>query len=128
MAIPRASTPGAARREFAHRRTFREKIKWRTGCEGRINHIKRSYGWNRTELVGIDGAANLEGRVGQIRRDTRVAFVDPGKVGDRRGDESQTNGGTEDDQPRDDVAEVGFVDREPRSSTWPTRATPWPAK
>ncbi len=56
VAIPRASTPGAARREFEHRRAFREKIKWRTGCEGRINHIKRSYGWNRTALTGINGA------------------------------------------------------------------------
>jgi hypothetical protein len=27
----------------------------RTGAEGRINHIKRSYGWNRTELTGING-------------------------------------------------------------------------
>ncbi len=32
------------------------KIKWRTGSEGRINHLKRSYSWNRTELTGIDGA------------------------------------------------------------------------
>jgi IS5 family transposase len=56
VAIPRANTPGPARREFEHRRAFREKIKWRTGCEGRINHIKRSYGWNRTQLVGIAGA------------------------------------------------------------------------
>ena len=45
-----------ARREFEHRRAFRDKIKWRTGSEGRINHIKRSYGWNRTELTGINGA------------------------------------------------------------------------
>ena len=56
VAIPRKSKPSAARREFEHRRAFREKVKWRTGCEGRINHIKRSYGWNRTELVGIQGA------------------------------------------------------------------------
>lgn len=56
VAIPRKSKPGAARREFEHRRAFREKVKWRTGCEGRINHIKRSYGWDRTELVGIAGA------------------------------------------------------------------------
>jgi IS5 family transposase len=56
VAIPRASKPGAARREFEHRRAFREKVKWRTGSEGRINHIKRSYGWNRTELTGIEGA------------------------------------------------------------------------
>ena len=48
-----ASKPSAARREFEHRRAFRDKIKWRTGSEGRINHLKRSYGWNRTELTGI---------------------------------------------------------------------------
>jgi IS5 family transposase len=56
VAIPRKSKPGAARRAFEHRRAFREKVKWRTGCEGRINHVKRSYGWDRTELVGIGGA------------------------------------------------------------------------
>jgi IS5 family transposase len=56
VAIPRKSKPSAARRELEHRRAFREKVKWRTGCEGRINHIKRSYGWDRTELVGIHGA------------------------------------------------------------------------
>jgi IS5 family transposase len=56
VAIPRKGKPGAARREFEHRRAFREKVKWRTGSEGRINHIKRSYGWNRTELTGITGA------------------------------------------------------------------------
>jgi transposase, IS5 family len=56
VAIPRRSKPTAARREFEHRRAFRDKVKWRTGSEGRINHIKRSYGWNRTELTGLDGA------------------------------------------------------------------------
>ena len=56
VAIPRTSKPSAARREFEHRRAFRDKVKWRTGSEGRINHIKRSYGWNRTELTGINGA------------------------------------------------------------------------
>ncbi|MFL6084495.1 MAG: ISNCY family transposase [Mycobacterium sp.] len=56
VAIPRVSKPGAARREFEHRRAFRDKIKWRTGSEGRINHLKRSYGWNRTELTSINGA------------------------------------------------------------------------
>ena len=56
VAIPRANRPGAARREFEHRKAFRTKIKWRTGCEGRINHLKRSYGWNRTELTTLTGA------------------------------------------------------------------------
>ena len=52
---PTCEQTGAARREFEHRRAFRDKIKWRTGSEGRINHLKRSYGWNRTQLTGIDG-------------------------------------------------------------------------
>ena len=56
VAIPRSSNPGATRRAFEHRRAFRNKVKWRTGSEGRINHLKRSYGWNRTELTGINGA------------------------------------------------------------------------
>lgn len=56
VAIPRKSKPSATRRAFEHRRAFRDKIKWRTGSEGRINHLKRSYGWNRTELTGITGA------------------------------------------------------------------------
>lgn len=55
VAIPRMSKPTASRREFEHRRAFRDKVKWRTGSEGRINHIKRSYGWNRTEFTGIAG-------------------------------------------------------------------------
>lgn len=56
VAIPRASKPTATRREFEHRKAFRAKVKWRTGCEGRINHLKRSYGWNRTELTTLTGA------------------------------------------------------------------------
>jgi IS5 family transposase len=56
VAIPRKSKPTAARRDFEHRRAFRDKVKWRTGSEGRINHIKRSYGWNRTELTTLRGA------------------------------------------------------------------------
>jgi transposase, IS5 family len=56
VAIPRTSKPSASRREFEHRRAFRDKVKWRTGSEGRINHLKRSYGWKRTELTAIAGA------------------------------------------------------------------------
>ena len=56
VAIPRASQPGPTRREFEHRRAFRDKIKWRTGSEGRIHHLKQSYGWDRTEFTGLNGA------------------------------------------------------------------------
>jgi len=53
VAIPRASQPSAARREFEHRKACRTKVKWRTGCEGRINHLKRGYGWNRDQVRGL---------------------------------------------------------------------------
>lgn len=56
VAIPRKGKPSAARREIEHRRAFQEKVKWRTGCEGRISHLKRNFGWNRTRLVTIEGA------------------------------------------------------------------------
>ena len=56
VAIPRKGKPSQARRQVEHRRAFQEKVKWRTGCEGRISHLKRTYGWNRTRLVTIDGA------------------------------------------------------------------------
>jgi IS5 family transposase len=56
VAIPRKAKPSRTRREFEHRRAFRTMVKWRTESEGRINHIKRSYGWDRTELTIIHGA------------------------------------------------------------------------
>ncbi len=56
VAIPRASRPGANRRAFEHRKAFRAKIKWQTGFEGRINHLKRGYGWNHTQLTTLEGA------------------------------------------------------------------------
>jgi IS5 family transposase len=31
-------------------------VKWRTGCEGRIAHLKRRSGWDRTMLDGLNGA------------------------------------------------------------------------
>jgi len=47
------------------------------------------------------------------RRDTRVAFADAGEGRDGRGHEGQTDGGTEDEQAPEDVAEVRSVDRNP---------------
>jgi transposase, IS5 family len=80
VAIPRTSKPTAARRAFEHRRAFRAKVKWRTGSEGRINHIKRSYGWNRTELTGTNGARTWCGHRGlrpQSRQDRRPRSMKP---------------------------------------------------
>jgi IS5 family transposase len=57
VAIPRKGQPGRGRRRVEHGRGFRELIKWRTGCEGRISHLKHRYGWARTGLAGREGTA-----------------------------------------------------------------------
>jgi IS5 family transposase len=57
VAIPRKGQPGQARQRIEHGRGFRELIKWRTGCEGRISHLKHRYGWARTGLTGREGTA-----------------------------------------------------------------------
>jgi IS5 family transposase len=57
VVIPRKGTPGNARQEIEHSPGFRELVKWRTGCEGRISHLKRRYGWNRSLASGRDRAA-----------------------------------------------------------------------
>jgi transposase, IS5 family len=56
VAIPRKGTPGTARQTHEHSRPFRRLVKWRTGSEGRISHLKHRYGWDRTLMDGIDGA------------------------------------------------------------------------
>ena len=56
VAIPRKGQPGRARRAYEHTRGFRRLIKWRTGCEGRISHLKHRFGWDRTRMDGIGGA------------------------------------------------------------------------
>ncbi len=56
MAIPRKGKPSAVRRAHEQRRGFRKLVKWRTGAEGRISHLKHAYGWDRTGIDGIDGA------------------------------------------------------------------------
>jgi hypothetical protein len=54
---PRQATTSAARKAIEHSRRFRRLVKWRTGSEGRISYLKRSYGWDRTRLDGRQGAA-----------------------------------------------------------------------
>jgi IS5 family transposase len=56
IAIPRKGKPGQARRAVESARGFRSLIKWRTGSEGRISHLKHSWGFDRTLLDGIAGA------------------------------------------------------------------------
>lgn len=56
VVIPRKGKPSQARREEEHRPAFRQTIKWRTGCEGRISTLKRGYGWDRTRIDNTEGA------------------------------------------------------------------------
>jgi len=56
VAIPRKGRLSAARQSVQRQRRFVKLIKWRTGSEGRISHLKHGYGWNRTLLDGIAGA------------------------------------------------------------------------
>jgi IS5 family transposase len=56
VAIPRKGTSGASRRRHEQRPAFRRLVKWRTGCEGRISHLKHRYGWNRARLTTLAGA------------------------------------------------------------------------
>lgn len=57
VVIPRKAKISQARKAVEHRRAFRRHIKWRTGSEGRISHLKHGYGWQRTRLDGRQGAA-----------------------------------------------------------------------
>jgi transposase, IS5 family len=56
VAIPHKGTPSQTRLTQEHSRPFRRLVKWRTGSEGRISHLKHGYGWDRTRMDGIDGA------------------------------------------------------------------------
>jgi hypothetical protein len=44
------------RQAHEHTRPFRRLVKWRTGSEGPISHLKHRSGWDRTLMDGIDGA------------------------------------------------------------------------
>jgi IS5 family transposase len=57
VVVPRKGKTSQQRKAVEHRRAFRQHVKWRTGSEGRISHLKHGYGWNRTRLDSRDGAA-----------------------------------------------------------------------
>jgi transposase, IS5 family len=54
VVIPRKGQPDKARQAVEHSPGFRELVKWRTGSEGRISHLKRRYGWDRSLADGRD--------------------------------------------------------------------------
>lgn len=57
VAIPRKGRPGTARQALERKPAFRKLVKWRTGCEGRISHLKHRYGWARSRVAGREHAA-----------------------------------------------------------------------
>jgi transposase, IS5 family len=61
VAIPRQATTSPARKATEHSRGFHRLVEWRTGSEGRISYLKRSYGWDRTRLDRRHGAAIWSG-------------------------------------------------------------------
>jgi transposase, IS5 family len=56
VVIPRKGRPSKARQAQERQQMFRRTVKWRTGCEGRISHLKRNYGWDRTMIDTTEGA------------------------------------------------------------------------
>jgi IS5 family transposase len=56
VVIPRTGRPSAARAAIEHADGFVEAVKWRTGSEGRVSHLKRDWAWRRTRLRGHAGA------------------------------------------------------------------------
>ena len=75
VAIPRKGRPGAARQGVESSRRFRKLVKWRTGSEGRISHLKHSWGWERTMLDGIDGARTWCGWGMLAHNATKIAVL-----------------------------------------------------
>jgi IS5 family transposase len=55
VVIPRRGRPTKARQDVERGRAFRRTVKWRTGCEGRISHLKRNYGWDRSMIDSTEG-------------------------------------------------------------------------
>jgi hypothetical protein len=55
VAIPRKGRPGPRHQATERARAFRSLVKWRTGSEGRISSLKRSWGFDRTLLDGTAG-------------------------------------------------------------------------
>jgi len=56
VAIPRKGRPSTSRQTHERQPGFRRLVKWRTGCEGRISHLKHRYQLDRTRLDGLTGA------------------------------------------------------------------------
>ena len=75
VVIPRKGKPNKARQAHERRRSFRQHVKWRTGCEGRISHLKRNYGWDRTMIDTTEGARIWTGQGVFAHNLTKIAAL-----------------------------------------------------
>jgi IS5 family transposase len=56
VVIPRRGKAGVARQNTQRAPGFVKLVKWRTGSEGQISHLKHGFGWDRTRIDGLHGA------------------------------------------------------------------------
>lgn len=75
VVIPRKGRLSRARQAHERRRSFRQHVKWRTGCEGRISHLKRNYGWDRTMIDTTEGARIWTGQGVFAHNLTKIATL-----------------------------------------------------
>jgi IS5 family transposase len=52
VAVPSQPTKSAQRKQTQKKRWFKKAQAWRTGCEGRINVLKRRHGLHRSRYKG----------------------------------------------------------------------------
>ncbi|HEY4572181.1 MAG TPA: ISNCY family transposase [Kribbella sp.] len=75
VVIPRKGRPSKARQAVERRPAFRRTVKWRTGCEGRISHLKRNYSWDRTMIDTTEGARIWTGHGVLAHNLTKIATL-----------------------------------------------------
>ena len=75
VVIPRKGRPPKVRQAVERQRAFRRTVKWRTGCEGRISHLKRNYGWDRTMIDTTEGARTWTGHGVFAHNLTKIAAL-----------------------------------------------------
>jgi transposase, IS5 family len=75
VVIPRKGRATKARQQTERRPAFRRTVKWRTGCEGRISHLKRGYGWDRTLIDTTEGARTWTGHGVFAHNLTKIATL-----------------------------------------------------
>jgi transposase, IS5 family len=75
VVIPRRGKPSKTRQAVERQPAFRRTVKWRTGCEGRISHLKRNYGWNRTMIDTTEGARIWTGHGVLAHNLTKIAAL-----------------------------------------------------